>query len=254
MGTSSSYKGSTSKVSRELRDGVEEWAQCQTDNTKTSIPENVIAQALKIPVFPRRSSSNGDGNGGTAGGGASGGGRKQSAPHRNARAFAATAGRAANLARAFREGDRELLAKAGLDFDKLSALPSRHEMVRTILDVVCEAQTSSDIPNEEQRDIAGKLLDWMLDSEQNPTTPDATATTEYAIGLIIAEIFISESGEFTSRDRVNREEFIESVQDASYQLVARANLSIQNASQDMIDKAIEKGLKDLRRIYRGRVK
>ncbi len=248
MGTSSSYKGSTSKVSRVLRDGVDQWAQSQTDTGKSSIPENVIAQALKIPVFPRRSSGSG---GGGAGGSASGGGRKQSAPRRDARAYAATAGRAANLARAFREGDRATLAKAGLDFDKLSALPTRAEMVRTILDVVCEAQTSSDIPSEEQRDIAGRLLDWMLDPEQNATLPNAAATAEHAIGLMIAEIFLSESGEFTSRDSVTREEFIDDVYETSQHLAARANLSDRGASQEAIDAAIERGLRFLRRTYRG---
>lgn len=249
MGTSSSYKGSTSKVSRALRDGVDQWAQSQTDTSRTPIPENVLAQALKIPVFPRRSS---DGGGGRAagGGGGSGGGRKQSAPRRDARAYAATAGRAANLARAFREGDRETLTQAGLDFDKLSELPTRAEMVRTILAVVCEAQTSSDIPTEEQRDIAGLLLEWMLDPEQNVTPPDAAATAEYAIGLMIAEIFLSESGEFTSRDAVSREEFIEDVYETSQHLAARANLSERGASQDAIDTAIERGLRFLRRTHR----
>ncbi|MCD0179149.1 hypothetical protein [Micrococcus luteus] len=251
MGTSSSYKGSTSKVSRVLRDGVDQWAQSQTDTAKSSIPENVVAQALKIPVFPRRSSGGGGGGGGAAGGGSSGGGRKQSAPRRDARAYAATAGRAANLARAFREGDRETLAKAGLDFDKLSALPTRAEMVRTILDVVCEAQTSSDIPSEEQRDIAGRLLDWMLDLEQNATLLDAAATAEHAIGLMIAEIFLSESGEFTSRDAVTREEFVDDVYETSQHLAARANLSERGASQEAIDAAIERGLRFLRRTYRG---
>ncbi|WP_026530173.1 hypothetical protein [Haematomicrobium sanguinis] len=248
MGTSSSYKGSTSKVSRVLRDGVDQWAQSQTDTAKTPIPERVVAQALKIPVFPRRSS--GGGGGGTAGGGTLGGGRKQSSPRRDARVYAATAGRAANLARAFREGDRETLAKAGLDFDKLSALPTRAEMVRSILDVVCEAQTSSDIPNEEQRDIAGRLLDWMLDPEQNATLPDAAATAEHAIGLMIAEIFLSESGEFTSQDAVTREEFVDDVYEASQHLAARANLSERGASQEAIDAAIERGLRFLRRTYR----
>lgn len=253
MGTSSSYKGSTSKVSRELRDGVEQWAKDQTDTVKSPIPEKVIAQVLNIPVFPRGSSSGsgGGGSGADAGGtSGTGSGGKQSAPRRDARAYAATASRAANLARAFREGDRETLAKAGLDFDSLSALPTRAEMVRTILDVVCDAQTSSDIPSEEQRDIAGRLLDWMLDPEQNATLPDAAATAEHAIGLLIAEIFLSESGEFTSSDAVTREEFVEQVYETSQHLAARASLSERNASQDAIDKAIESGLKYLQRVYK----
>lgn len=251
MGTSSSYKGSTGKVSRVLREGIDQWAHSQTDAARSPIPESVIAQALKIPIFSRRSSGGGGGGGVAAvGWDGPGGDRKQSAPRRDARSYAATAGRAANVARAFREGDREALARAGLDFDMLSALPTRAEMVRALLDVVCQAQTSSDIPSEEQRDIAGQLLDWMLDVEQNPLPPDGSATAEYAIGLIIAEIFLSESGEFTSRDGVSREEFVEDVYETSRHLAARANLSERGVSHDAIAAAIERGLRFLRRTYR----
>lgn len=247
MGTSSSYKGSTSKVGRALRDGVDQWADGRAGGQKTRIPDGVVAQALKIPVFSRRSSGGGGGGGAGGGGGT---GRKQSAPRRDARAYAATASRAAHLARAFREGDREALAKAGLDFDSLSALPTRAEMVRAILDVVCEAQTSSDIPAEEQRDIAHHLLEWMLDTDENPSTPDAAATAEHAIGVMIAEIFISESDEFTSTGSVSREDFIDEVYDTSHQLAARANLSETGASPDAIDSTIERGLRYLRRIFK----
>lgn len=247
MGTSSSYKGSTSKVGRALRDGIDQWADGQAGGSKAAIPERVVAQALNIPVFSRRSSGGG-GSGSGAGGGSTG--RKQSAPRRDARAYAATASRAANLARAFRDGDREALSKAGLDFDSLSALPTRAEMVRAILDVVCEAQTSSDIPAEEQRDIAHHLLEWMLDTDVNPTTPDAAATAEHAIGVMIAEIFISESDEFTSTPSVTREDFIQEVYDTSHHLASRANLSESGASPDAIDSAIERGLRFLRRIFK----
>jgi len=248
MGTSSSYKGSTSKVSRVLRDGVSDWAGSQDGGAPTALPESVIAQALKIPVFPRSSGGGGGGGGGAGGGGAPRGG-KQSSPRRDARAYASTASRAAGLARAFREGDHATLEKAGLDFNKLSSMSTRSEMVRAILDVVLEAQTSSDIPTEEQRDMAGALLDWMLDTDQNPDLPDAAATSEHAIGLIVAEIFLSESGEFTSRDGLTREQFIDSVYDASQQLASRANMSDHGASQGSIDKAIESGLRILRRLY-----
>jgi len=250
MGTSSSYKGSTSKVARDLRDGVDKWTQTQGDGSKTSVPEGVVAQALKIPVFPRRSGGGGgDGGGGAGGGRTSGGPKKQSAPRRDARAYASTASRAASLARALREGDREALEKAGLDFDRLSALPSRAEMVRAILDVVCEAQTGSDIPAEEQREMAAHLIDWMLDQTINPTPPSAADTAEHAIGLIIAEVFLSEAGEFTSTAGVTREEFVEGVYETSHLLAARANLTETGATSAAVDKAIEKGLRFLRRTY-----
>lgn len=250
MGTSSSYKGSTSKVSSALRDGVDQWSQSQTDGGKTPVPQSVVAQALNIPVFPRSRGGSGGGGGGPSGGGRQGGGpKKQSSPRRDARAYASTASRAANLARAFREGDREALARAGLDFDKLSSLPSRSELVREILEIVCDADMGSDIPAEEQREIAAHLLDWMLDTEANPSPPDAVATSEHAIGLIIAEMFLSEAGEFTSTDSVSRAEFVEGVYETSQYLASRSNLSQTGASQSEIDKAIQKGLRWLRRTH-----
>jgi hypothetical protein len=252
VGTSSSYKGSSSRVSTALRDGVDSWSQSQTNGTKTPVPERVVAQALNIPVFPR-SSGSGSGVGGIGAGGGGGrqggGGKKQSAPRRDARAYASTASRAASIARAFREGDRETLEKAGLDFDRLSSLPTRAELVRAILDIVCGADMGSDIPAEEQRDIAAHLLDWMLDTDLNPTPPDAAATSEHAIGFIIAEMFLSEAGEFTSTDGVSRQEFIDGVHETSQILAARSNLSATGASQADIDRAIQKGLKWLRRTY-----
>lgn len=251
MGTSSSYKGSTSKAASALRDGVDSWSQSQTDGSKAPVPPSVVAQALKIPVFSRSSGGSGGGGGGAGGGGRQGGGsKKQSSPRRDARAYASTASRAAGLARAFREGDREALAKAGLDFDRLSELTSRSELVRAILDVVCDADMGSDIPAEEQRDIAAHLLDWMFDTDENPTLPDAVATAEHAIGLIVAEIFLSEAGEFTSTDAVSREEFISGVYESSQQLAAGSNLAQTGASQQEIDKAIQRGLRWLRRAHR----
>ncbi len=252
MGTSSSYTGSTSKASSALRDGVSSWSQDQTDGTKAPVPQSVVAHVLNIPVFSR--SPAGSGGGGAAGGGGrkgGGGTKKQSAPRRDAHAYSSTASRAAGLARAFREGDRDALADAGLDFDRLSELPSRSELVRAILEVVCDADMGSDIPAEEQRDIAAHLLDWMFDTEENPTLPDAVATSEHAIGLIVAEIFLSEAGEFFSTDAVSREEFISGVYETSQQLAAGSNLAQTGASQRAIDKAIQRGLRWLRRAHRG---
>ena len=98
-------------------------------------------------------------------------------------------------------------------------------------------------------DPASALLE-MLDPEQNATLPDAAATAEHAIGLTIAEIFLSESGEFSSSDAVTREEFVEQVYETSQHLAARANLSERIASQEAIDTAIERGLKYLQRVYK----
>lgn len=243
VGTSSSYKGSTSKAARDLRDGIGEWAKDRAKTPGRPMPQRVVGQALNIPVFARRVGDAPSGSG-TSGSG------KQSAPRRVAHDYASTAGRAAALARAFREGDRAALEKAGLDFDELQSLPSQAEMARAILDVVCDAQNSSDIPTEEQRDIASQLLDWVLDDVKNPVPPTAAATAEYAIGVMIAEIFISESGEVSSTDVTSRAEFVDAVYDTSIQLASRAELSEERTPPDRIADAIERGLRSLRHIYR----
>lgn len=243
MGTSSSYKGSNSAASRKIRDGVTNWTQAQTSGTGTSMPEGVVALALSIPRFSRTPGT-GDG-----GGSISGGQGKQSGPQRSAHAYASTASRAAGLARAFREGDREALSEAGLDLDTISQMPSRAEMVRAIVEAVCDADMGSDIPSEEQREIAAHLLDWMLDTDTNTKVPDAAATAEHAIGLIVAEIFLSEAGEYSSEEGVSRDDFINTVYETSMVLAAKANLGRSGASQEAIDKAIEKGLRFLRRTY-----
>ena len=254
MGTSSSYKGSSGKIPKGLRDGLDDWADSQSGDAAkpTRIPENVVAQALRIPKFTRGSSGEG-GGGGAGGGGAAGGagGGKQSSPQRMAKSYSGTASRAAALASAFRSGDREELEKAGLNFDDLSKLPSRAELVRAIVDVVCEAQSESTIPNEEQRAIAGQLVDWVLDDDQNQSMPDAEATARYAIGLIAREIFLTEAGPaLTGRNGMTRDEIIAEVNETSQALAARANLSASSADASAIAKAIEQGIRNLRTIYK----
>lgn len=247
MGTSSSYKGSTSKNARGLRDGLSDWSKDSGADGQTPLPESVLSKALFIPKFTRGAGGGGGPSGGSGGGGSSRSG--QSSPQRSARAYAATAGRAAGAARAFREGNAEALQREGLDFEKLSALPSRAEMVRAILDAVCEAQDASDIPNEEQREIALHLIDWMLDTDINPSVPSTAEIAEHSIGLIVAEVFLSETNEFTPPGKT-REQFVEQVYDVSQNLASRADLSSKTAaSQRTIEEAIEKGLKFLRRLY-----
>lgn len=253
MGTSSSYKGSSGKIPKALRDGLDDWADSQSDSSAqpSPIPEGVVFQALRIPRFTRGSS--GGGGGGAGGGGAAGGtgGGKQSSPQRMAKSYSGTASRAAAVASAFRSGDREELKKAGLDFDELSKLPSRAELVRAIVDVVCEAQSESTIPNEEQRAIAGKLVDWMLDGGQNQTAPDAEVTARYAIGLIASEIFLTEAGPaLTGRNGMTRDQMIAEVNETAQALATRALLTASSTDAPSIAKAIEQGIRNLRRIYK----
>lgn len=250
MGTSSSYRGSSGKIPKTLRDGLDDWADSQSGEPgpPTHIPEGVVAQALRIPKFARGAGGGGCGVGAA---GVGGGGRKQSAPQRIASSYSGTASRAASLANAFRTGDRQELEKAGLDFDALTGLPSRAELVRAIVDVVCDAQTESTIPNEEQRAIAGKLVDWMLDNDQNPAAPDAEATARYAIGLIASEIFLTEAGpSLRGRNGMTRDQLVAEVNETAQALAGRATLSAGGMDAPSISKAIERGIRNLRTIYK----
>jgi len=253
MGTSSSYKGSSGKIPRALRDGLNDWADAQASGNTTDIPQQVVAQALRIPTFSRNTGGSSSGGGGGGAGGLGGGGRsggRQSEPQRRIASYAGTAGRAAALARALRDGDREAIERAGLDFDALSKLSNRAELVRAIVDVVCAAQPGSDISSEEQRQIAGKLVDWMLDDQTNQVTPDAAETAEHAIGLIAAEVFLSEAGDdLISHDGLSREEMIARINATSQAIASKANLSDTATDADSISKAISKGIRALRKIY-----
>ena len=254
MGTSSSYKGSSGKIPAAMRDGLNDWADSQTGANHSAIPESVIAQAIRIPVFSRSSGSGGGGgagggSGGSGTGGGSGKGSKQSAPKRSAHAYASTAGRAAAIAQAFRAGDREELARLGLNLDKLSSMPSRPEMVRAIVEAISEAQPGSDIPSEEQRQVAGYLVEWMLDTEVNQRVPDAAEVAEHAIGLIIAEIVLSEADEMESREGLSRDEFIDEVHETAQRVAAKADLKNAGTSADAMTKTIERGIRVVRKIY-----
>ncbi|GFM21327.1 MULTISPECIES: hypothetical protein [Mycobacteriaceae] len=123
--------------------------------------------------------------------------------------------------------------------------------MREIVDVVCAAQTTSDIASEEQRAIAGKLVDWMMDDSLNSELPDAAETAEHAIGLIAAEIFISEAGDtLVGNDEVSRDELIDGINETSQVLAAQANLASGATDAASIEKAITKGVRALRKIYK----
>lgn len=249
MGTSSSYKGSSGKAPKAIREGLEDWAGSQTDKNHTDLPKQVVAQALNIPSFSRSSGSGGGSGGGASGGGATGGGG-QSSPQRSISSYARTAGRAASVAGAFRSGDRVELERAGLDFDTLAALSSNAERVRAIVDVICAADPNSDIASEEQRAIAGKLVDWMLDDTINQSIPDSADAAEHAIGLIAAEIFLSEAGDsLISGDGVSRDEMIDRINETSQAIAAQADIGKTGTDAKSIEKAITTGVKKLRGIY-----
>ncbi|ORB43512.1 hypothetical protein BST41_05145 [Mycolicibacterium porcinum] len=94
-------------------------------------------------------------------------------------------------------------------------------------------------------------MDWMMDDALNSELPDAAETAEHAIGLIAAEIFISEAGDtLVGNDDVSRDELIDGINETSQVLAAQANLAAGATDAASIEKAITKGVRALRKIYK----
>jgi hypothetical protein len=249
VGTSSSYKGSSGKIPKAMREGFDNWAKSQTKSSRTKLPEDVVAQALLIPRLTsptRAAGASGSREPGSQTG-------RQSSPHRDVASYASTASWAAELAHALRAGDQGTFGTAGLNFDTLSALTSRAEVGRAIVDFVCAANPGSDIASEEQRALAGKLVDWMQDASINPEIPTPAEITEYAIALIAMEIHLSELGDsLRGREGLSREEQIAQIHETSRVLAARANIANGPFDRASIETAINRGVRKLRKIYKPR--
>ncbi|CQD20035.1 hypothetical protein BN000_04736 [Mycobacterium europaeum] len=90
-----------------------------------------------------------------------------------------------------------------------------------------------------------------MDESLNSELPDAAETAEHAIGLIAAEIFISEAGDtLVGNDEVSRDELIDGINETSQVLAAQADLASGATDAASIEKAITKGVRALRKIYK----
>ncbi|RIS81339.1 hypothetical protein D2E44_14895 [Mycobacteroides abscessus] len=90
----------------------------------------------------------------------------------------------------------------------------------------------------------------MLDDALNADLPGAAETAEHAIGLIAAEIFISEAGDtLVGSDDMPRDELIERINETSQALASLANLATSSTDADSIAKAITRGVRALKKIY-----
>jgi hypothetical protein len=262
MGTSSSYSGSGGKPGKDLRTELDAWLgdvesqQPAPTGQKPDLPElpiSALTPALFIPAVGRGSrggGGGGTGGGGTAGGGAGGGGGGR-ASGRTIAGYASAAGRAAAAARALREADRETLEELGLDFDRLTALPNRFEMVRDIVEVICEAQTESSIDAEEQRAIAAQVANWVLDPDINAETPPSEDVAREAIALIATQVYLTEATAQVDQHSVtvDRAKFEGRVAETAKSLASTAKLSKTGASAGDISKAIRRAISGLRKIH-----
>jgi hypothetical protein len=268
MGTSGSYSGSGGKPGKDLRDDVGNWLDSlpdsdgsdpQPDDTgddRPHLPPESLLHAVEL-LRPRGSGSGGGGAGGVqgAGGGAGGGGRSRSGggPQRSATRSAATAGRAAAAALAYRSGDAAELARLGLDYEELRTLDDPLEVTRRIVDAACGAQGESTIEDHEQRYVAAQVAEWVLEHGDGATlSPEEIVRTTLA--RIIEEIVASETGELIRQGQrpAWATQVAESeIREAAEILAERARFSVNGVTEDEFARAIEEGVETLRSIMGG---
>jgi hypothetical protein len=266
MGTSGSYSGSGGKVGDGLREGVGDWIDSlpspggdgdQSDGEQSNPPLSPEALLPIVQLIRPRTSGSGGGDGPGGGGGGTSGGttgtgsRSGGGPNRTVGRSASTAGRAAAAAYAYRSGDAATLALLGLDYAELSALGDQYEIARRIVEAACGARADSTIEDFEQRLVAADVAEWVLSQEdgaQQQPTPEEIV--RHTLALIIADAFLSETGEV-----INNSDFADlaenEVRDAAEALAARPALSVNGVTEAEFTQAIEDGIETLRDIYKG---
>lgn len=273
MGTSGAYSGSGGKDGKAVRDAVADYLQGNSTSppggpadqqSEQPGPEDPAEQAAPDrsrldPASLQRilnlirpgasSGGHGDGPGGGGGGVARSGGQGRSrtaGPQRSATRSATTAGRAAAGAYAYRTGDAATLERLGLDYNELRGLGDDFEVLRRIVNMACSAPDST-IEDHEQRLVAAEVAEWVFDQEGDGALPSPEEIVRHAIGLVIAETILSETGDLINgTDQAVLAEA--DVRDAAEALANRAELSVDGATETEIARAIESGIDTLRDI------
>ena len=262
MGTSGSYSGSGGRPGRDIRREIGRWldglptngppAREPGDRPPHLPPDRVARRAIGL-FAPRIAEGNGGGGGvavGTRGGGRGTGGARRSV----ARA-ARSAGRAAAAAYAFGNANREVLADLGLDYDELRALEDPLEVSCRIVEAACGPISESTIDHDEQRWVAAKIAEWVLEEYEAGRPPQPDEIARKAIAFTIFEAIASEAGELvngTDRQDWARDWYEQEILDAAEVLSQRAELSVDGVTNAEFARAIEDGIETLRQIYRVR--
>jgi len=194
-----------------------------------------------------------DGPGGSAGGGGAspaGGGRRGGGPTRSVARSAATAGRAAAAAYAYRTGDAATLLQLGLDYGELTVLRDPFEIARRIVEAACGPLADSTIEDHEERLVAADVAEWVLGQQVDGAPPTPEEIVRHTIALIIADAVLSETGQVvTSSEWAQLAE--SDIRDAAEALAGRADLPATGISEAEFTRAIEDGIEALRSIREG---
>lgn len=275
MGTSGAFKGSGGKDAGDLRDSIADWladvpaapeapaapdaapdgqpppaAPGATSGPTLVVPAVDLRPTLRILTRGGRGGDGpGGGGGGARGGGSGSGGRSGGGARRSVGTTSRAAGRAGALARAYATGDRNVLERAGLNYDDLRAL-DRVAVGTKIVEAAFDSRADSTIADDESREIVAKVVEWILESPvDQPPTPDEIV--RHSIELIIADVTLTEVGDTIRAEpsRERRAEAEQEIRDAATVYASQVTLNATGPTEQEIAAAIEGGIHELGRIF-----
>ena len=184
--------------------------------------------------------------------GTGGGGRRTGGAQRRVVRASRSAGRAAAAAYAYGTANREVLADLGLDYDELRALDDPLDVSRRIVEAACGPISESTIDHDEQRWVAAKIAEWVLEEQEAGSLPQPDEIARKAIAFIIFEAIASEAGELINggdRPDWTIDWSEQELREATEVLSRRAEISVDGVTNAEFAKAIEDGIETLREIY-----
>lgn len=276
MGTSDSFGGSGGRDAVDLRNSVSDWLTDHNPSDTTGggepseggpddpragsdrpsqtggRPPIDISSALSVLLRPRNGGgSDGPGGGGGSGRTGAGGGRSLGGATRSVGRVSRAAGRAGRLALAYSSGDRNVLSRAGLNYDELRALGNPVAIGIKIVEAAFETQPDSTIDDSEARDIVAGVVEWILDQSEELAL-SLEDVVRKSIEITIAEVTLTEIAARIQTEGATyeqRRDAEQSVRDVAAELAMQAVLTPIGATEQEMATAIENGIRDLGKIY-----
>jgi hypothetical protein len=190
-------------------------------------------------------------NGGRARNSSDRGGRRGGA-QRSAARSASTAGRAAAAAYALRTGDIATLEALGLNYEELRATPDSITVTQKIVEAACGPLSDGTIEDEERRQVAAEIAQWVLEENQGGAPPQPEEIVRETIARIIFEAATTETAkqlrEGKRPDWATREGERQ-IRECADALAQRAQLSPEGPTVEEFERAIEQGIETLRELW-----
>ena len=165
---------------------------------------------------------------------------------------AGAAGRAGAAAYAYATGDAGTLEELGLNYAAMQASGDLFDIVQEIVAAACGPLSDGTIEDEERRRVAAELAQWVLEAEDQGTTPPPEDIVREAIGRIIFEAALTETAaKLHEGNRPQREirEAERQIREAAQVLAQQAELSSSGATPAEFERATEDGIELLRGMW-----